>query len=219
MPSYAANMPACSVFHGTLCDLCLPLDRLSYSSGGGASSLHLHMLSFRASRGGVPSMPVSFCDGSSGSSGLHLPTLGAFHGSGSGSIPSPCHASLFAQGSNASGCAVVAFIALPASSMLAVPLVGAGVPFTSNDTPPGSCMSTTMCLTTPVPAFPAAWTGPRPTPPGSSGGSSHRLGGLKGSRWSLMVHHSEAAPLPGSIPRAVVLGSSRRRGKGGIEKG
>ncbi len=198
-PSYAANTPTHSICCGTLCGPCLPSDGLSGSSCGSASSLCLCMPSFRASYSGIPSMPVSFRSGSSGSSGLHLPTLGAFHGGSSGGIPSLCHASLFAQGSNASGCVVVAFTALPASSTLAVPSVGASVPFTSNDTPPGSCMSITMHLTTPMPAFPATWTGPRPTPPGSSGGSSHRLGGLKGSRRGSAVHHTGATALPGTM--------------------
>ncbi len=123
-PSYAANTPTHSVCCGTLCGPCLPSDGLSGSSCGSALSLCLRMPSFRASYSGIPSMPVSFRSGSSGSSGLHLPTLGAFHGGSSGGIPSLCHASLFAQGSNASGCVVVAFTAPPASSMLVVPLVG-----------------------------------------------------------------------------------------------
>jgi hypothetical protein len=185
-PSCAANTPARSVFHGALCGPRLPLDGISGGSGGGALSLRLCMPSLRASRSGVPSMPMSFRGGSGSGSGLrslwdepsrgggggassprlHMPIEGAscgdvldspesFCDGGSGSVPSLCHASLFAQGSNASGCAAVAFTAPPASSTLAVPSVRAGVPFVSNDAPLGSCASTTTRSTTSAPAFSA----------------------------------------------------------------
>ena len=54
--SCRASMPACSVSHGACCGLHLPLDGLSYSSISGALSLHLCMLLFRASRGGILSL-------------------------------------------------------------------------------------------------------------------------------------------------------------------
>jgi len=108
-------------------------------------------------RGGVPSTPMSFRDGGCGScsSGLRRPTVGAFHGSSSGGIPSLRHASLFAQRSNASGCAMVAFTTPPASSTLAVPSVGAGAGFASNDAPPGLCASTCARSLASAPAFSA----------------------------------------------------------------
>ncbi len=203
--SCAANTPAHGICRGALCGPCLPLDGLSGSSSGGALSLHLRMPSLGASYGGIPSMPVSFCgggsfcgahfglcsladepsyggDSSASSPCLHVPIDGTSRSGDSSGVLSLHHASLFAWGSNALGCAVVAFTALPASLMLAVPLVGAGVPFMSNDTPPGSCASTTTHSMSPMPAFPAAWTGPRPTPSGLSRGSLHRLGGLKDLR-------------------------------------
>jgi hypothetical protein len=120
-----------------------------------------------------------------------MPTDGASCGSdpgsrelfcgGGSSVLSPCHASLSAQGSNASGFAVVAPSAPPASLMLAVPSVGAGAPFTSNDEPSGLCASMTARLTAFAPVFPAVWTGPRPTPPALSGGlhTNRQLQGFK----------------------------------------
>ena len=103
-------------------------DTPSRGGGGGTSSPHLHVPTLGASCGGIPSTPGCIRDG------------------GSGGIPSPRHASLFAQGSNASGCTVVAFTAPPASLMLAVPSVGAGAPyvFASNDASPGLRASATM---------------------------------------------------------------------------
>ena len=182
-PSCTANTPAHVVFCGALCGMRLPLDgfscgswsclripilgashggdpgwpKSSHGSGGGILcsayfTLHSHL--HEPSCGGIPSMPMSFRDGGGSNSGLHLPSLGAFH-SGSSGVPSPHHALLFAQGSNTLGCAVVAFIAPPASSMLAVPLVGAGVPFMSNDAPPGSCTLTHAHSLASMPTFSA----------------------------------------------------------------
>jgi hypothetical protein len=116
------------------------------------------------------------------------------------------------QGSNASGFAVVAPSAPPASLTLAVPSVGAGAPFTSNDAPPGLCASTTAHSTAFAPVFPAAWTGPRPTPSFVQG-SSHKRGNFKASRQVSMARFTEAAPLPGAMPRAQVSSD------GEIEKG
>jgi hypothetical protein len=85
-PSCAAHMPAHGVFCGPYCGTCLPSDRLSGGSSGGASSPRLHVPSLRASCGGVPSMPVSFRDSSSSGSGLLLlldkPSWGGGSGSG-----------------------------------------------------------------------------------------------------------------------------------------
>jgi hypothetical protein len=71
------------------------------------------MPSVRASRSGDP--------------GLHEPVCGDGDGDG---VSSPLHAALSAQGSNASGFAVVASLAPPASSTLAVLSVGAGAAYT-----------------------------------------------------------------------------------------
>jgi hypothetical protein len=128
MHSCAASMPAHGVSCSACCGLHLPADMLSHGNGGGASSLHLCMPLFGASYSGLPSTPRFFCD------------------SGSGSVLSPCYASLSAQGSNALGCAMVAFSAPPARSMLVVSSVVAGIAFMSNNAPPGSSMSTTMHL-------------------------------------------------------------------------
>jgi hypothetical protein len=183
-PSCAANMPACGIFCGALCGPRLPLDGISGGSGGGASSPRLCMPSLRASRGGIPSTPVSFRGGSgsglhslwdepsrgggggASSPRLHVPIEGASRGDvldspesfcdgGSGGVPSPRHASLFAQGSNTLGCVAVAFTAPPASSTLGVPSVRASVPFVSNDAPLGSCASMTTRSTTSAPTFSA----------------------------------------------------------------
>ena len=109
-----------------------------------------------------------------------MPTDGASHGGnpglpelfygGGGSISSLCYTLLSAQGSNTLGLMVVALSALPASLTLAVPLVGAGVLFASNDVPSGLCALTTVHSMAFMPMFPAVWTGPRPTPPASSEG-------------------------------------------------
>ena len=147
--SCRASMPACGVPRGAYCGQCL------HSHGSVLDSPKSFCNSNGGFCGGVPSMPMSFHDGGGGGLGLHLPTVGAFCSGGSGSIPSPCHASLFAQRSNASGCAVVAFTALPASLMLAVPSVGAGEGFVSNDTPPGSYVSMTAHLMGSVPTLSA----------------------------------------------------------------
>ena len=193
--SYRASVPTHSISHGTHCSLCLPLDRLSHSSGGGALSPCLHMPFIRASHSSVPSLPKSFCDG------------------GSSGVSSPHHALLSAQSFNASGFTVVAFTALPASSTLVVLLVGVGVAFTSNDAPSSLCTSIIMCLTAFAPAFLAAWAGPRPTPPASSRGPLHKLDGFKASRQGLMVCHTGAVPSPGMMPHVGVLSNSRK-GKG-----
>src|SRR6267142_2025563 len=72
-------------------------------------------------------------------------------------------ASPLAQGSNASGFAVVAPSATLASSMPAVSLVGAGttgVAFTADGTPPGSCASTIAGLAASASAFAITPAGP-----------------------------------------------------------
>ncbi len=193
--SCRASAPARSISCSACYGLHLPLDRLSHGSGGGASSLCLRMPFIGASHGSIPSLLKSFCD------------------SGSSSISSLCHALLSAQGSNASGFVVVASTALPASLMLVVLLVGAGVAFASNDAPPGLCTSIIMCLTAFAPAFLATWAGPRPTPPASSRGPLHKLDGFKASRQGLMVCHTGAVPSPGMMPHVGVLSNSRK-GKG-----
>src|SRR5216683_2237066 len=139
-------MPTHGISHGAHCGLCLPSDGLSHDGWS-----CLCMPTDGASRGSDPGSPKLFCGGS-------------------GSISSLCHALLSAQGSNTSGFGVVAPSAPPASLTLVVPLVGAGVPFTSNDTPPSSCTSTTTCSMAFAPMFPAMWTGLRPTPPALSRG-------------------------------------------------
>jgi hypothetical protein len=106
-------------------------------------------------------------NGASHSGDLGLPNL--FYGGGS-SVSSLHHASLSAQGSNTLGFAVVAPSVPPASPMLAVPLVGAGVLFVSNNTLSGLYTSMTTHLTAFTPVFPAAWIGLRPTPPPLSRG-------------------------------------------------
>ena len=115
-PSCIASMPACSVScsacFGLLLAPHLPLDGLPCSDCSCASlSPHLCMPSVWAS-----------C---SSDQGLPEP----FHGDGSGSVLSLLHADqamLSVQSSNASGFAVVAFLAPPASLMLMVLSVGAG---------------------------------------------------------------------------------------------
>jgi hypothetical protein len=83
-PSCAAHTPARGVFRGAHCGPRLPSDGLSGGSGGSASSPCLHVPSLRASRGCVPSAPVSFCDGSSGGSGLLSLSNEPSQGGGSG---------------------------------------------------------------------------------------------------------------------------------------
>jgi hypothetical protein len=188
-PSCAANMLMSGISRGACFSSRSPSARLSCGGGGGASSPRLRMPSFGASHGGVPSTPEPSCGGNSGS------------------VSSPCRAAPSALGSNASGSAVVAFSAMPMSLMLAVPSVGVGVVSVSasNDAPPGSCTSMTTRLRVTVLAFPAPWTGPRPTPPASSGGSSHKWGGIKASRWRSVACHTGAAPSPGAMPHAQAL--------------
>ncbi len=84
MPSCTASTPAHSVSRGACFGPCSPLDGLPC----GASSLHLHMPSVRASCSGNPGLPEPFC------------------GDGGNGISSPLHAVLSAQGSNASGFAM-----------------------------------------------------------------------------------------------------------------
>jgi len=227
MPLCAANTPACGIFCGALCGLRLPSDGLSRHSWSCQC-----VPTLEAAHGGDPGSPEPSCGGGfcgahfglrslmdrpsySGDSGasslcLDVPIDRTSCGGDSGGIPSLHHASLFAQGSNASGCVVVAFTAPPASLMLVVPLVGASVPFSPNNAPPGSCASTTMHSMTPMPTFPAIWIGPRPTPPGSSGGSLHRLGGLKDSRQGSATCCTGATPSPGTMPRTQVLSDGRK---------
>ncbi len=150
MPSCAASTPTHGVSRGAHCGPCSPLDGLSCGSWS-----CLCMPTVGASCSSNPGSPKP--------SG----------GGGSGSVSSLHHAVLSALGSNASGSAVVASSALPASSMLVVPSVEAGAVFMSNDTPPGSCASMGVHSMGSTPAFPATWTGPRSTPPASSRGSSH----------------------------------------------
>jgi hypothetical protein len=64
------------------------------------------------------------------------------------------------MGSNASGSAAAAFSATPMSLTLAVPLVGAGAVFVSNDTPPGSITSTAKHSPIFAPSFLPMWAGP-----------------------------------------------------------
>ena len=68
---------------------------------------------------------------------------------------------------------MVAPPAPPASLMLMVPLVEAGVPFASNNMPPGLCTSTTIHLMA-FAVFLAIWIGLRPTHSALSQGSSHK---------------------------------------------
>jgi hypothetical protein len=66
---------------------------------------------FRASRSGDPGSPKPF------------------HGNSGSSVSSLHHAMFSALSFNASGSAAAAFLAMPMSLMLAVPLVGAGVAY------------------------------------------------------------------------------------------
>jgi hypothetical protein len=182
MPSCAASTPARSVSRGACFGPRSPLDGLPCSDRSGASGTHLRMPSVRAYCSCDPGLP------------------GPFRGNGGDGISSPLHAVLSAQGSNASGFAVVASSAPPASPTLAVLSVGAGAAFVSNDAPFGSIASTAAHPTASAPAFPAAWTGPRPTHPASSGGSSHEPGGFKASRWGSVARNTGAAPSPGAMP-------------------
>ena len=132
-PSCAAHMPTCGVFCGAHCGLCLPSDRPSRSGDSSASSLRMHMPFLRASCGSNPGLPEhSHGSGSicSAHFGLHsLMDKTSRNGSGGSGVLSLCDTTLSAQDSNALGSAVVASTALPASSMLAVPSVGAGAGF------------------------------------------------------------------------------------------
>jgi hypothetical protein len=73
--------------------------------------------------------------------------------------------------------------------------------FASNDAPPGSIAPTAVHSITFAPAFLAAWAGPRPTPPGSSRGSSHEPDGFKTSKCGLVERYMGAAPSPGVMPQ------------------
>jgi hypothetical protein len=75
--SPAEPVRARSVSCGAHCGLRLPSDGLSHGGIGGASSPCLRMPLFGASRGGIPSMPGSFCDGSSGGVSSPHPPLDA----------------------------------------------------------------------------------------------------------------------------------------------
>ena len=114
---------------GVLCGARFGLHSHSHShshSHGGQSCLRMPTL--RAFCGGDPGSP----EPSRGGSGV---------GGGSWSL---LHSALSALGSNASGLVVVASIAPLAGSTLAVPWVGAGAAFASDDALPGSCASTTV---------------------------------------------------------------------------
>jgi hypothetical protein len=149
----------------------------SLADRSGASSPHLR--TFGASRSGNPGSPKP-CRGNGGGSASNL-----------------CHAVLSSLSSNASGSAAAAFSASPMSLTLAVPSVGAGAAFVSNDASPGSCASTATCSMAFMPVFPDTWTGPRPIPPASCGGSSHRLGRFKTSKRGSATRHTGGAPSPG----------------------
>ena len=189
------SVPSCACQHAHLWRplwLMFTLDGSSRSGGGSALSLCLHMPFIRASHSSNPGSPKLSCGG------------------GGCVVSSLRQAMLSALGSNTSGLAAAAFSATPMSLTLAVPSVVAWSTFTSNDAPPSSCTSTGMHLMAFEPAFQAVWTGPRPTPPASSGGSSHKPGGFKPSRWGSAVCRIEVAPLPGAVPCAWVSGNGRR---------
>jgi hypothetical protein len=190
--SSRASTPARGISCSACYSLHLPTDGLSYSGSAGALSPHLRMPSFGASHSGIPSTPKHS------------------HGGNSSGVLSLRCATPSALGSNTLGSVVAAFLAMPMSLTLAVPLVGAGVVSTSNDTPPGSCASMTAHSMAFAPAFLAAWPGPRPTPPASAGGSSHKWGGIKASRWHSAAHCTGAAPSPGTMLHTQVLSDSKK---------
>jgi hypothetical protein len=117
MPSCAASTPAHSVSRGACFGLRSPSDGLPCSDRSGASGTHLRMPSVRAYCSCDPGLP------------------GPFRGNGGDGVSSPLHTVLSAQGSNASGFAVVASSAPPASPTLAVLSVGAGAAFVSKMLP------------------------------------------------------------------------------------
>jgi hypothetical protein len=137
----------------------------------------------------------AFALGQALSQGLVMPTLAPLRAS-RGGVLSMHHTSPSALGPNASGSAVVAFLATPKSLTLAVPLVETGAVFASNDASPGSCASMATHSRASALAFPAAWTGPRPTPPGSSRGSSHNHEALCIIAGEHVSHPVHFHPLP-----------------------
>jgi len=175
------HLPLDGLSHsGQLC-LRTPTVRASRSGDSSASSLCMRIPLFGGSRGsgsggvcgahfGLRSLAHSHSRGGGGgalSPRLHMPIGGTScggnpglpkpsPGSGGGSVSCLHHATPSALGSNTSGSAVAAFLATPKSSTLAVPLVEAGVPFASNDAPPGSCAPMAACSMASAPAFSAA---------------------------------------------------------------
>ena len=166
-------------------------DRPSCGGGGSALSSHLHVPIDRACHGSDLGLPGPPC--------------------GSGSSWNSLHSTHFPLGSNALGLAVVASTALLAGLTLVMPFVETGVVFVSSDTPPGLCTLSGMPLMGSVPTFLAMWTGPRPTHPASSGGSSHKQGNFKTSRQGSTACCTEAVPSPRCI--AACAGVERRRNR------